>query len=119
MLFRGRLMQAFLFAAFNQLPKCAVHDKEYIIYIKVVCNKSLGIQKDNRMAAMLDDKTKGSVIQHGCINTVFLISSRNWLQTTYNNGCAYSCCTKRAKSQFQSLIISGLSPVRSTIRGTI
>ena len=33
MLFRGRLMQAFLFAAFNQLPKCAVHDKEYIIYI--------------------------------------------------------------------------------------
>ena len=32
----------------------------------LVCNQSLEIQKDNGMAAMLDDKTKRSVIQHGC-----------------------------------------------------
>ena len=31
---------------------------------------------------MLDDKTKGSVIQHGCHNIVFWIS-RDWLQSTY------------------------------------
>ena len=34
------------------------------------------------MAAMLDDKTKGSVIQHGCHTIIFWIS-RDWLQTTY------------------------------------
>ena len=31
----------------------------------------------------LDDKTKGSVIQHGCHTIVFWIS-RDWLQTTYS-----------------------------------
>ena len=50
---------------------------------KVVCNQSLEIQKDNGMAAMLDDKTKRSVIQHGCHTIVFWIS-RDWLQTSYN-----------------------------------
>ena len=39
------------------------------------------MQKDNDMAAMLDDKTKGSVIQHGRHTVVFWIS-RDWLQTT-------------------------------------
>ena len=38
----------------------------------------LEIQKDNGMAAMLDDKTKGSVIQRGCHTIVFWIS-RDWL----------------------------------------
>ena len=38
------------------------------------------MQKDNGMAAMLDDKTKRSVIQHGCHTIVFWIS-RDWLQT--------------------------------------
>ena len=46
----------------------------------LVCNKSLEIQKDNGMAAMLDDKTKRSVIQHGCHTIVFWIS-RDWFQT--------------------------------------
>ena len=46
----------------------------------LVCNQSLEIQKDNGMAAMLDDKTKRSVIQHGCHTIVFWIS-RDWLQT--------------------------------------
>ena len=43
-----------------------------------------GDPKRQRMAAMLDDKTKGSVIQHGCHTILFWISSsRDWLQTTY------------------------------------
>ena len=46
----------------------------------LVCNQSLEIQKDNNMAAMLDDKTKRSVIQHGCHIIVFWIP-RDWLQT--------------------------------------
>ena len=46
----------------------------------LVCNQSLEIQRDNGMAAMLDDKTKRSVIQHGCHTIIFWIS-RDWLQT--------------------------------------
>ena len=52
--------------------------------IFLVCNQSLEIQKDNGMAAMLDDKTKRSVIQHGCHTIVFWIS-RDWLQTKNSN----------------------------------
>ena len=42
--------------------------------------QSLEIQKDNGMVAMLDDKPKRSVIQHGFHTIVFWIS-RDWLQT--------------------------------------
>ena len=57
--------------------------------IQVVCNQYLEIQKDNGMAAMLDDKTKRSVIQHGCHTTVFWMS-RFWLQTmSYSLYCNY------------------------------
>ena len=49
--------------------------------IFLVCNQSgLEIQKDNGMAAMLDDKTKRSVIQHGCHTIVFWISG-DWLHS--------------------------------------
>ena len=40
-------------------------------------------QKDNGVAAMLDDRTFCSVIQHGRHTVVFWIS-RDWLQTTYS-----------------------------------
>ena len=48
----------------------------------MVCNLSLEIREDNGMAAMLDDKTKSSVIQHGC-HTIVVWISRDWLQTSY------------------------------------
>ena len=54
------------------------------ISLYVVYNQSLEIQKDNNMVVMLDDKTKGSVIQHGCHTITFWIS-RDWLQTTYSD----------------------------------
>ena len=40
------------------------------------------------MAATLDDKTKRSVIQHGCHTIVFWIS-RDWLQTLLGPGTRY------------------------------
>ena len=57
-----------------------------VLRLFLVCNQSLEIQNDNGMAAMLDDKTKRSVIQHGCHTIVFWIS-RDWLQTKNNECC--------------------------------
>ena len=70
--------------SFLQLYISLVHMQQTAYQQFLVCNQSLKIQKDNGMAAMLDDKTKRSVIQHGCHTIVFLIS-RDWLQTKNNN----------------------------------
>ena len=61
------------------IKKMQTESKTALSSNKWFCNQSLEIQNDNGMKAMLDDKTKGSVIQHGCHTIVFWIS-RDWLQ---------------------------------------
>ena len=61
------------------------------------------------MAAMLDDKTKRSVIQHGCHTIVFWIS-RDWLQT--KNKLPRDSCV-RASEQVIGKVI-GSTPVGRT-----
>ena len=78
----------------------------------MVCNQSLEMHEDQGMAAMLDDKIKGSVIQHGCHTIVFWIS-RDWLQTTYSHrehtitfGTSYPSCAKKGRCIVQTLVVA-------------
>ena len=77
-------VQDWLFS-FHFIGMC---DLLVILNLNKPCKGGLQPIPGDGMAAMGDDKTKGSVIQHGYQTIVFWIS-RDWLQTIYT--CIMAC----------------------------